>query len=103
MNESASVTIQYGKEALKTLKTFAEQKDIDICFYLAKNKIDVEINLQRLYDIMSHAEGPEAKEAAKKLFELDFNQDKLNDWAQNKYFRLGYGSENGKERQDSNI
>lgn len=66
--------MKYGEEALKTLKDFAEIKDIDICAYLAKNGIDIDLNKKRIYEVMMTAErGDDRKEAAKKLFELDYD------------------------------
>lgn len=90
--------IEYGRLALERLRELAEKKEIDICAYLAKNKIDVDINLRRLYDIMTDTERPEdQKEAAKRLFELDFNPEQAAKWGKQKFFRIGDGTENEKE------
>lgn len=83
------MTVKYGDEALDTLKIYAVNKDIDICAYLAKQGIDVAENKQRLYEIMTDAERPEErKEAAKKLFELDYNAAHGKDYGRQKVLRV---------------
>lgn len=83
------MTIPYGDEALETLKKYAANKDIDICFYLAKNDIDVDINKQRLFEVMTDAERPEdRKEAAKKLFELDYKEKHGKDYGRQKVLKV---------------
>jgi hypothetical protein len=63
---------EYTREAIKLLEAIADAGDLDTMAYLAKNNIQEDKYLKKIYDI-SQDENTDIltqKEAAKRLFEL---------------------------------